>query len=155
MFKMKKIAVSACLGFERCRYDGKMVKMRRAIRPGEKVEYLPICPEVAIGLGVPRRKIRLVKAKRGIRLIQPSSGAELTGKMRKFAASFLKRNRDVDGFILKSKSPSCGVGDVKVYSSASSCKPLNMKGTGIFASEILKRYPKKTLTNENVFFTKN
>ena len=151
---MKKIVVSSCLGFTPCRYDGKMLKARWPRSLKENVKFLPVCPEAAIGLGIPRNKIRLVKTRHGIRLIQPVSGADFTEKMRRFARSFLKRSGKIDGFILKRKSPSCGIDSVKVYSSLKSRKPVKIKGAGIFASEALKLFPGKRFMNEkNILLT--
>ena len=134
---MKKKVISACLGFEHCRYDGRLSGARGIKKRAGGVKFYPICPEVAIGLGVPRARIRLVKTAQGIRLIQPSTGKDLTAKMRRFGKSFLKKAGRVDGFILKSKSPSCGIGNVKIYSGPKSRKPV-ARGTGIFAALILK-----------------
>ena len=73
------------------------------------VEFLPVCPEVEIGLGVPRDPIRLVRVRKDDEpsLIQPSSGLDLTAKMLDFAREFLAGlEGSVEGFILKSRSPS-------------------------------------------------
>lgn len=134
---MKKIVISKCLGFAPCRYDGKILKLRWAADISGKVKFIPVCPEVEIGLGVPRKKIRLVRTARGVRLIQQSTGRDLTGKMRRFSRRFLKGTGKADEFILKGKSPSCGIGDVKIYQKANSRKP-SARGTGIFAQEVLK-----------------
>ncbi len=142
MLEMKKMVVSACLGFENCRYDGKMSRTRIAARSGQKIIFLPVCPEASIGLGVPRKKLRLVNSAGGARLIQPHTGADLTGKMRNFTRRFIRSAGKIDGFILKKRSPSCGMGDVKMYSSAASRKPLASRGTGLFAAESIRLCPK-------------
>lgn len=134
---MKRIVVSGCLGFMPCRYDGRVLNVRRIKTLAGRARLVPVCPEEAIGLGTPRKKIRLVRTRHGIRLIQPSTGTDLTAQMRSFARAFLKKTGKADGLILKKKSPSCGIGDVKVYSSAKSRKTVG-RGTGIFAAEILK-----------------
>jgi uncharacterized protein YbgA (DUF1722 family)/uncharacterized protein YbbK (DUF523 family) len=79
------------------------------------VNFVPVCPEVETGLGVPRNPIRIVLAKGKRRLVQPATGLDLTEKMEKFADSFLSSLGEVDGFILKRGSPSSGFKNVKVY----------------------------------------
>jgi uncharacterized protein YbbK (DUF523 family) len=73
------------------------------------VRFSPVCPEVGIGLGVPREPVRIVSVERILKLIQPATDLEVTRRMGDFANGFLDSVSDVDGFILKSRSPSCGI----------------------------------------------
>ncbi|MEN3185028.1 MAG: DUF523 and DUF1722 domain-containing protein [Atribacterota bacterium] len=132
-----KIVVSRCLGFDHCRYDGSIIPSQIVERLREAVEYIPVCPELAIGLSVPRQPVRIVSVDGERRLIQDKSGEDLTLKMSAFIESFFE-GIDVQGFILKAKSPSCGVRDVKIYTSQGT---VFARGSGFFAQEALTRYP--------------
>ncbi|OPY24493.1 MAG: hypothetical protein A4E23_00314 [Methanomethylovorans sp. PtaU1.Bin073] len=101
-------------------------------------EFITVCPECDIGLGVPRHPIRLVNGEK-TRLLQPATGQDITGKMQVFVNGFLENLPDVDGFVLKSKSPSCGFGTTKVFASADAQEPLHRHGTGLFAKGVLEQ----------------
>jgi len=108
------VVVSKCLEFEACRYNGQMIHDAFVRKLEKHVNYVPVCPEVAIGLGVPRFPIRIVSPKER-RLIQPATGRDITGDMSRFCEEFLSSLNEVDGFILKFRSPSCGFKDVRIY----------------------------------------
>jgi len=135
-----RVVVSKCLGFAPCRYDGSMIADGRVRRMKGRVEFLPVCPEMEIGLGCPRESVRVVLVRGRPHLIQPSTGRDVTAAMRRFAETFLDGLGRVDGFILKSRSPSCGVRDVKVYGGADAEEPLRL-GAGLFAAAVLRRFP--------------
>jgi uncharacterized protein YbgA (DUF1722 family)/uncharacterized protein YbbK (DUF523 family) len=134
------VVVSKCLGFAACRYNGLSVSSDavKALMP--HVNFIPVCPEVEIGLGVPRDPIRVASSANGLRLLQPSTGADVTDKMTRFAASFLGGLPVVDGFLLKSRSPSCGMRDVKVFRGVEKEAAVG-KGSGFFGAAILERFP--------------
>src|SRR5581483_3713523 len=111
-----RIVVSKCIGFEPCRYNGEIVRDKFVAQLEPYVEFLGVCPEVAIGLGTPRPPIRIVASGNQFKLIQPSTGLDVSSEMRRFTSDFLSGLSDVDGFILKNRSPSCGFIDVKLYS---------------------------------------
>jgi uncharacterized protein YbbK (DUF523 family) len=131
--------VSSCLEFDICRYDGQRVSSPAVAYLRNHVEFIPVCPEMELGLGVPRDPIMIISSGDVDRLIQPSTGREITGEMKVFVDSFLDSLVEVDGFILKSRSPSCGIGDVKIFSSLSSEMPTGL-GNGFFGSEVLNRF---------------
>jgi uncharacterized protein YbbK (DUF523 family) len=81
----------------------------------DHVDFLPVCPEVSLGLGVPRFPIRIVTQRDRVRLLQPATGRDVTDDMDQFCGNFLSTLGEVDGFILKFRSPSCGLKDVRVY----------------------------------------
>jgi uncharacterized protein YbbK (DUF523 family) len=108
------VVVSRCLLGERCRYDGKIIFAPWVKELPTRVKFVPVCPEVGIGLPVPRAPIRLVETAHGIRLIQAITGKDLTRKMRLFCRRVLAEH-EPDGFILKARSPSCAVDDAQVY----------------------------------------
>jgi uncharacterized protein YbgA (DUF1722 family)/uncharacterized protein YbbK (DUF523 family) len=103
------------------------------------VDFSPVCPEVEIGLGIPRNPIRMVKTAKGLRLLQPDTGLDLTAKMQRFVRMFLDSVSDIDGFILKFRSPSCGMKDVKIYSASAKAAPLS-KGAGLFGGAVIDRF---------------
>ncbi|WP_406661288.1 DUF523 and DUF1722 domain-containing protein [Methanolobus sp. ZRKC3] len=133
------VLVSRCLEFDNVRYDGKVVPCRIVRDLVPLVDFIKVCPEYEIGLGVPRDPIRIVKQKGDYKLIQPKTGEDVTEKMDTFTKDFMKDLADVDGFIFKSRSPTIGVRDIKVYSGAKA-SPVIEKGMGFFASEIFEKY---------------
>ncbi|MCP4249485.1 MAG: DUF523 domain-containing protein, partial [bacterium] len=72
------VIVSRCLGFDACRYDGEVVEDDFVARLASRARLVPLCPELEVGLGVPREKIRLVGTGPGRRLVQPATGRDLT-----------------------------------------------------------------------------
>jgi uncharacterized protein YbgA (DUF1722 family)/uncharacterized protein YbbK (DUF523 family) len=142
------VVVSECLGFGAVRYNGQILPDRVVDALRTHVAFVPTCPEVGIGLGVPRDAIRLVSdGSGGQRLVQPSTGTDLTGPMRSFTADFLAHVGPVDGFILKNRSPTCGIRDVKVYP-AEAGKPASEKSSGLFAAAMLQRFPAVAVEDE-------
>ena len=139
-FPQPKVVVSRCLEFDHCRYNGGMISSHVVAKLKNHVDFLPICPEVEIGLGVPRDPVRVIRDKGGYRLVQPSSGKDVTENMNAFCSSFLDSIEDVDGFILKYRSPSCGLKDVKVYPSAGG-QGVVEKSSGYFGGAVLERFP--------------
>ncbi|NLE04753.1 MAG: DUF523 domain-containing protein, partial [Crenarchaeota archaeon] len=107
---VKPLAVaSRCIGFEPVRWDGKIIpcKIIEDFKPF--VNFLPVCPEVEIGLGIPREPIRVVKKNGQRKLLQPATQKDFTKKMQQFIKKFLSELPEIDGVILKSRSPSCGI----------------------------------------------
>ena len=141
------VVVSKCLGFAACRYNGLAISsgVVKALVP--HVDFVPVCPEVEIGLGVPREPIRVVRSREGLRLLQPSTGADVTKKMTRFAASFLDSLAIADGFILKSRSPSCGFRDVKVFRGVEK-EAAVVKGSGFFGGAVVERFPGRPVEDE-------
>lgn len=108
-------------------------------------ECIPVCPEMEIGLGVPRDPIRIVSEDSGPRLVQPSTGRDITKDMETFANTWLDSLPEIDGFLLKSRSPSCGFKDVKQYSSRGD---LMGKEAGLFARAVMARFPDTVIEDE-------
>ena len=140
------VVVSKCLEFEACRYNGQVIRDAFVRKLEKHVNYVPVCPEVAIGLGVPRFPIRIVSPNRR-RLIQPATGKDVTDDMNKFSEEFLSSLNDVAGFILKFRSPSCGPKDVRIYNKIEK-SPAVGKGAGLFASSVIERFPGLALEDE-------
>jgi len=138
--EVPRVVFSRCLGFENCRYNGGVISepMVEQIKPF--VEAITVCPEVEIGLGIPRQPIRLIGDEESPRLVQPESGLDVTERMKAFSARFLAEVEAPDGFVLKYGSPSCGPREVKLYVNekrgASSTKT-----SGMFGGAIAEKYP--------------
>ncbi len=146
-FPQPIVVLSKCLELEACRYNAMSIRsvVVRALLP--HVDVRPICPEVEIGLGVPRQPIRLIARGKSLRLVQPSSDRDLTAAMTDFSNEFLGGLGDVDGFILKSRSPSCGIKDTKVHAGGDTPNPMG-KGPGMFGGAVLERFPDAAVEDE-------
>lgn len=139
-FAHPNIVISKCMGFAACRYNGVTIPDAFVKQLEPFVTYLPVCAEVEIGLGIPREPVRIVLVNDEPRLLQPATGADVTEKMQTFSAAHLASLADIDGFILKGRSPSCGIKDVKVYRGVEKGAASTNKGRGFFAQAVLERY---------------
>jgi uncharacterized protein YbgA (DUF1722 family)/uncharacterized protein YbbK (DUF523 family) len=144
-----RIGISSCLLGQKVRYDGGHKRDRFATDVLEPfVEWVPLCPEVEIGLGIPRPTIRLERAADGtVRLVMPSTDEDLTGRMRAWAEERVEGLKALDlcGYILKKDSPSCGMERVKVYDANG--VPARV-GTGVFAEVLIRRAPSLPVEEE-------
>lgn len=135
-----RLGVSACLLGEEVRYDGGHKRDLFLLKTlGRFVTWVPVCPEVAIGMGTPRESVRLVEEGGDVRMIAPKSGRDWTGSMETWARAHmdeLARAR-LHGFILKKDSPSCGVFRVKTHHGK---KLPTRDGRGLFARELISRF---------------
>lgn len=138
-FPKPVLVISECLEFEPCRYDGARIRFDLVKSLAPHVDYRPVCPEVQVGLGVPRDTIRLVASDDRNLLVQPATGRDLSDDMEGFAVAHLDGLDEVDGFILKSRSPSCGLSHVKVFDGVDS-HGVARRGAGVFAAAVLERY---------------
>ena len=139
--KKPVIVVSRCLGFGVCRWNGAELTCRLVDELKNKVDFIPVCPECEIGLGMPRPPIRLVQKGSSVVLIQPETGLDLTSEMVDFSGKFLRSLGQVDGFLLKRKSPSCGLVDIPVYGAPEAEVPLHKNGAGFFAAAVINCFP--------------
>ncbi|MCA9393900.1 MAG: DUF523 and DUF1722 domain-containing protein [Candidatus Omnitrophica bacterium] len=146
-FAKPVIVVSKCLEFDKCRYNGAVIPAKFVRKITEYVRFLPVCPEVEIGLGIPRDPIKLIGADDELRLYQPSTRLDLTARMNRFNRQFLGGLEEVDGFILKFGSPSCALKDAKMYNDE--LNPIvTGKGPGMFAAAVLERFPGLAVEDE-------
>ncbi len=147
-FVRPKVVVSRCLGFDHCRYNGDIISSPIVANLMEYVDFLPVCPEVEIGLGVPRDPVRIVLEDGGQRLVQSGGSRDVTEVMEAFCTDFLNSVGDIDGFILKYRSPSCGIKDVKVYPTAALKSGAIGKTSGFFGGAVLKKFPHLAIEDE-------
>lgn len=119
----------------------------RALLP--YIEPLPRCPEVEIGLGIPRDPIRIVKNEEGgLELYQLATGRFYTQAMREYCGREIANLPELDGALLKEKSPSCGPSNVKIYTSAAPNAPQGSKGRGFWADALITAHPALPVENE-------
>ncbi|MEN3006657.1 MAG: DUF523 and DUF1722 domain-containing protein [Candidatus Methanosuratincola petrocarbonis] len=144
-----RVVVSKCLGFDHCRWNAQIIANEFVEALQKHVEFMPVCPEVEIGLGVPRNPIRVVSDPSSgvLRLIQPATGKDLTKEMQDFCGSYLASVSGIDGFILKGSSPSCGLKNVKIYAGIAS-PYVKEKGRGFFGSAVLERFHRLAVEDE-------
>ncbi|HEX9870865.1 MAG TPA: DUF523 and DUF1722 domain-containing protein [Candidatus Tectomicrobia bacterium] len=136
-----RIGISACLLGEHVRFDGNHKRDAFLVEVfGRHVTWVPVCPEVEMGLGVPRETMRLEQHGAEIRLVTPKTGADHTERLRTFAEQRLAAlsQEGLCGYILKKDSPSCGMERVPLY-------PINgapnRSGQGLFAAALMHRLP--------------
>jgi uncharacterized protein YbgA (DUF1722 family)/uncharacterized protein YbbK (DUF523 family) len=146
-FNKPRIVISKCITFEPVRWDGQIIASRFVEDLKPHVEFIPVCPEVAIGLGVPRETLRIVKSGDDLRLIQSATGLDFTDKMRQFTQDFLGVLPEVDGFILKSGSPTSALKDSRIYPSTGKVAPLG-RGAGFFGGAVGARFSYLALEDE-------
>lgn len=138
-FPKPNIVVSKCLGFAKCRYNSDTVLDYVVDQLKPYVNYTTVCPEVEIGLGIPRDPIRIVTEKDKIYLYQPATKKDVTKDMVDFVDKYLNSLSDIDGFILKYRSPSCGINSVKIYNGFHP-DARSSAGAGFFGGEVAKRF---------------
>jgi uncharacterized protein YbgA (DUF1722 family)/uncharacterized protein YbbK (DUF523 family) len=135
-----RLGVSACLLGAKVRFDGGHKRNRFLIEElGSHFEFVPFCPEVAIGMGTPRPSIRLVGDVEAPRALgSRDDGLDVTDALQAYSANRAQRLEGLSGFIFKKDSPSCGMARVKVYSE----KGMPQRdGVGIFARAVQEANP--------------
>lgn len=142
------VGSSACLLGEKVRYNGADKRNTFIVdKVGKYFHWLPLCPEVEIGLGIPREPLRLEARGKTVRLVTVSTSQDLTTKMTDYATrkvAALTKLR-LCGFLLKKNSPSCGMEKVKVYDANGSPFP---SGQGLFAKELRRQLPNLPVEEE-------
>jgi uncharacterized protein YbgA (DUF1722 family)/uncharacterized protein YbbK (DUF523 family) len=134
------IGISSCLMGNEVRHDGghkRNVYVTSTL--SEYFNFRPYCPEMAIGLGVPRPTIRLTRSDSGVRLTgSDNAGLDVTDDMNAWSKSAISGMHDLSGFILKNNSPSCGMERVRVYDTNGAP---SRDGIGLFADALMKAMP--------------
>ncbi len=157
------VGISSCLLGELVRYNGEHRKAALLITElTPRVRWVPVCPEVEVGMGVPRERIHLVErdvvaqcgqkidgelsAAGSCRLVGVETGRDWTRDMAEFAASRtldLEKQGDLNkmglcGYIFKSRSPSCGLRNVPIHAAENVSERV---GPGLFAAAVKARFP--------------
>jgi len=143
-----RIGISSCLLGQKVRFDGGHKRDAFLVDTfGTFVEWVPVCPEVELGLGTPRAALRLVRKGDEIRMVNTRSGRDISAEMRKWAvarADALAGER-LCGYVLKKDSPSCGMERVKIYADAGMAEK---NGRGFFAEALMARFPRLPVEEE-------
>ncbi len=136
------IGISSCILGEKVRFDGGHKRDDFLAETLAKfVRFVPVCPEVDIGLGVPRETIRLERGERKeIRLVAPKSGLDHTTTMSRYSDRKARelQGLDLSGYVLKSGSPTCGLFRVRVYDHNN---VPSKTGRGLYAEALTSRLP--------------
>jgi uncharacterized protein YbgA (DUF1722 family)/uncharacterized protein YbbK (DUF523 family) len=150
--KKLRVGVSACLLGAQVRFDGQHKRDAfLADQLGAFVEWVSVCPELEVGMGVPREPVRLVRGPHArTSMVGVETSTDWTDRMETFAerrASELAK-QDIRGFVFKSKSPSCGMERVKVHAPGPRRGGPTADGTGLFARALMSRLPNLPVEEE-------
>lgn len=137
-----RIGISTCLLGQHVRYDGGHKRDAFLVETfGRYVEWVPVCPEVELGLGTPRESLRLVRDGDDVRLVTVRTRVDHTDAMRRWAARRASALGALElcGYVFKKDSPSCGMERVKIYPPAGGMPARS--GRGLFAQALLAAHP--------------
>lgn len=144
-----RLGISSCLLGREVRFDGGHKRDRFLTDIlGPFVEWVAVCPEVEVGMGIPRESVRLVRDGDDVRMRAERSGSDHTRAMQTWSRKRLAALGDLDlcGYVLKKDSPSCGMERVRLYPAAGG--PPERKGRGLFAAALLERFPQLPVEEE-------
>jgi len=146
---LPRIGISQCLLGENVRYDGGHKRDSVLIETlGRHVEWIPVCPEVEVGLGTPREPMRLVGDRQAPRLVTITTGIDRTDAMNRFARQRVRELEalNLSGFVFKSASPSCGIKGVPLFNS----QGIEVQeGIGLFARVFMAHFPGMPVEQED------
>lgn len=146
------VGISACLAGYQVRYDGEH-RYNPVIASfiADKVRLLPICPEAAIGMGIPRPPIQIQITDQGpIAVGRDDPALQVTAPLRHFANTISKVHQQLAGYILQSRSPSCGFNTTPMHNSRQEQIGL---GSGLFAATLQLQRPDLPLVNDTELIT--
>ncbi len=144
-----RIGISQCLLGDHVRYDGGHKRdALLADTLSQHVEWVPVCPEVEAGFGVPREAMRLEGTAASPRLVTITTVVDHTASMQQFSARRLYEleRLDLSGYVFKARSPSCGIGRVPVMSAQGIETP---EGVGLFAQALMEHFPLLPVEDED------
>ena len=136
-----KVGVSTCLLGEYVRWDGNHKRDRYVTDVlNSYFQWEAVCPEVEVGMGIPREPVRLEGGPRKQRMIGRKSRTDWTEKMKSYTAKRLRQlqKSDLCGYILQKRSPSCGMGGVPIYGKGGQA---GVHGPGLFAKALMEKFP--------------
>ena len=136
------VGISACLAGQRVRYDGRD-KFSSAVAEqiAPHCRLLAFCPEAVAGMGIPRPPVNLIQTSDGIRAVgRDAPHQDVTDRLQTVALAFANSYPQLCGFILQSRSPSCGLDSTPVYDPAQQ-QILDPNGSGVFARHLRQRFP--------------
>jgi len=142
-----RIGISSCLLGEEVRFDGGHKRDTFLTQVLDSyVEWVRVCPEVEVGMGVPRETLRLVRVDGDTRMLTTRTGVDHTDSMRAWAKkrAAALAGMDLRGYVLKKDSPSCGMERVKVYGDGGGARV----GIGTYAEVLKARFPSLPIEEE-------
>lgn len=143
-----KIGISRCLLGDSVRYNGGH-KLDHYLkdRLGKYVDFVPICPEVEVGMGIPREAVQLFEINGEVKMLGQKTKTDFTKNIETWSEKKILQIKDLSlsGFILKSKSPSCGVYRTRLYRED---KPPSLNSRGLFARELIREIPQLLIEEE-------
>lgn len=148
-----RIGISRCLVGDDVRYDGTNKRSHAVGELSPYVEWVSICPEVEVGMGVPREPIRLVADENGVRsaehrvrVLGVHSGSDWTDRMDRWTKQRVAQlvAEQISGFVLKARSPSCGPSGVVVHHADAT----SAAGRGLFAEALAAAMPALPMIDE-------
>ncbi|RKF15706.1 DUF1722 domain-containing protein [Alginatibacterium sediminis] len=135
-----QVGISACLVGDKVRFDGGHKQSRYCLDVlSEYFEYVRSCPEMAIGMGTPRKTIRLLKGPERIEVVASDGSFEVTDKLLNYSDERVEQLEHLDGYIVCAKSPSCGMERVSVFDPEKNMG--SRDGVGVFTRKLMDRYP--------------
>ena len=142
-----QIAISSCLLGERVRYDGESKRQSWLADCGDVV-WVAVCPEVEIGMSIPREAIQIEESCDGIKLLGVESRQDWTDPMNDFARQRVLQLQaaDIAGYVFKARSPSCGIGDVPLMGAWG--QSVVGKTNGRFCDVLMEMWPELSIANE-------
>ncbi len=143
-----RVGISQCLLGDNVRYDGGHKRDSVLIETlGRHVEWVPVCPEVEVGLGTPREPMQLVGDRHAPRLITINSRVDHTEAMNRFARQRVRELEalNLSGFVFKSASPSCGITGVALFNAQGM---ETQDGVGLFALAFMAHFPEMPVEDE-------
>lgn len=142
-----RIAISSCLLGERVRYDGES-KLQSWLDDCGEVLWVPVCPEVEIGMSIPREAIQIEESCDGIKLLGVESRQDWTEPMNNFTRQRVLQLQaaGIVGYIFKARSPSCGIGDVPLMGALGQF--VVGKTNGRFCDVLMEMWPELPIVNE-------
>ncbi len=146
----KKVAISACLLGEYCRYDGATKISNGVIEAFKGWQIIPFCPEAPV-LGTPRGRISVVRGNGDYRLKADEDGCDVTELIAAETRKLAEAHPDLDRIVLKSKSPSCGLGTTPILDETGD---LIGYGNGIASQMLIEHFQTVEIVDENLFETK-
>ncbi len=158
MDKKPTVLISRCIEHANCRYDGSRISSPFIKKLESHVNFIDVCPEVEIGLSIPREAVRIIRRKDEERLVYSLTGTDVTDLMNDYGKNFLERVKDkrIHGIVMKSRSPSCGIKDVKIYKDFGKSDTIPIKTDGFFGRVIKENFQclpiedEGRLTNYNI-----
>lgn len=144
-----KVIISACLLGEYCRYDGKTKVVNEVLAAFKDYEIIPFCPEAPL-FGTPRERINVVEINGENRIVTDETNEDVTQKLENEIDSFIREFPHAEVIVLKSKSPSCGLGTTPILNEK---KEIVGLGNGLAARILQDKFPHAKITDELTFIS--